>query len=63
MPSKLNNRVSRLEKEGHSGGRTFMVWVDAGESKEAAIKRRGIEPTEHDTVLLVGWAGAFPDES
>jgi hypothetical protein len=63
MPSKLNNRVSRLEKDGHSGGRTFMVWVDTGESTEDAIKRRGVEPGEDDTVLLVGWVGTGSDES
>ena len=63
MPSKLNNRVSRLEKAGHGEGRFLIAWVEQGESHEDAIKRRGLEPGEDDTVLLVGWIGAGADKS
>ena len=67
MSGNLNNRVTRLEKEGHGEGRTLMVWGEIGESRKAAMQRfsmsRGIEPGENDRVIFVGWAGAFPDES
>ena len=59
----LYRRVDRLEKEGHGKGNSLLVWKDKGESKEAAIKRRGFEPTEHDTVHFVGWGGAFDGET
>ncbi len=53
MPSKLNNRVSRLEKDGHGEGRTLLVWVEIGESHEDAIKRAGLEPTGDDLLVFI----------
>lgn len=63
MSENLNRRVARLEGEGNSEGRILLAWLDEGESHEAAIKRRGLEPGENDKVLLIGWFGAGSDES
>ena len=51
MPSNLKRRVERLE--GGGKGRILTVVQFPGDSKEDAIERAGIEPTDDDIVLII----------
>ena len=55
MSGNLNNRVARLEEGGHGKGRKKFIFLNGDETEEAALKVRGIDPTDHDSVTFVRW--------